>query len=163
MRVFGRGRLFGALAAGVALAACRHEESRPAPPAPAEPALPAVTAAAPSFHEETFDLVLRAIGPYAAGKAGAAEIGVVAKGGYHCNEKYPYKFKPKDSTGVHFSAPVFERDAVRLEPASATMQIGFTPDSRGDKNLAGVFSFSLCSADRCLVEKRDLSLSIAVD
>jgi hypothetical protein len=103
------------------------------------------------------------VGPYTSGKPGAAEVQVMAKGGYHCNDKYPYKFKVTDAPGVSFASPVFDKSALTLETSKATMKVDFTPDSKGEKTIAGVFSFSLCSSERCLVEKRDLSTKIAVD
>ena len=154
--------LSGAVLVGiVALSACQHPKSETTAVAP--PAAEPVAVAAAEFHEGTFDLVLRPLGPYASGKAGTAEIQLVPKGGYHCNDRYPYKFKVSNAPGVTFGAPVFTKDAVQLEPMRAVMKVGFTPESKGEKTLAGVFSFSLCSADRCLVEKRDLSLRIPVD
>ena len=107
--------------------------------------------------------MFRPAGAYAAGKPGSAEIVVSAKGGYHCNDTYPYKFKTSDSPGVKFGAPVFDKSAVRLEEKRATMTVDFTPESTGGKTLGGVLSFSVCSAERCLVEKRELALKIAVD
>jgi hypothetical protein len=57
---------------------------------------------------------------------------------------------------------VFSRDAIRLEEKSASMKVDFTPESSGDKSVSGTFSFSLCSAERCLVEKRDLATTLPV-
>jgi hypothetical protein len=150
-------------AAFVLLAACHHDaprdsETTAASAAPAETKPPAA-----ELHEDTFDLVIRPAGPYASGQPGAAEVQVTAKGGYHCNDKYPYKFKVTEAPGVHFAAPVFDKSALTLETSKATMKLEFTPDSKGEKTIAGVFSFSLCSAERCLVEKRDVATKIAVD
>ena len=150
-----------------ALSACHREESRATDPTPAPPSASAGAsndpAPAPEFHEETFDLVLRPAGAFTAGKPGSAEIQVSAKSGYHCNDKYPYKFKTAESPGLAYASPVFTKDALHLEPSTATMKLDFTPDSKGPKTIAGVFAFSLCSAERCLVEKRNLALEIAVD
>jgi hypothetical protein len=174
---------FTALALMVALHACRHQESQAAEPSASAAALaqspsaspsssppdpagdPSAVVAAADFHEETFDLVIRPVGPYAAGKVGVAEVELTAKGGYHCNDKYPYKFKiiEDETHGLKFDSPIFTKDAVRLETMRATMKLAFTPDSKGEKTLAGNFSFSLCSAERCLVEKRELLLKISVD
>jgi len=149
------------LVVALALPACHHDGDQSSAAASAPPPVAAV--AAPELHEDTYDLVLRPMGTYSAGKPGSAEIEVSAKGGYHCNDNYPYKFKVAESPGVTFAAPVFTKDALKLETGKATMKVDFTPASKGEKTLEGAFSFSLCSADRCLVEKRDLSLKIAVD
>jgi hypothetical protein len=144
-----------------AVHACHHGPSQAAEASPA-PA-PSAEPKAAQYHEDTFDLVIRPDGAFAAGKQGTLLVEVDAKGGYHCNDKYPYKFKVADSPGVQFAGPVFSKDAVTLETAKATMKVDLTPQTKGPKTVGGTFSFSLCSAERCLVEKRDLSLDIAVD
>ncbi len=103
------------------------------------------------------------MGAYSAGKAGTVEIVLSAKSGYHANDKYPYKLKTSDSPGVKYRTAVFSRDDVQLEPTRATMKVEFTPESAGEKTVGGQFSFSVCSAEHCLVDKRDLALSVRVD
>jgi hypothetical protein len=41
--------------------------------------------------------------------------------------------------------------------------VSFTPEGKGDRTVAGLFAFSLCSADQCLIEKRDLALHVGID
>lgn len=173
MNPVGRGKSEDRLAHGVtaialvALSSCHRAGPRDTEGAPASGPSAAGAAQAlpsgPEAHESTFDLVVRPSGAYSAGTPGSVDIEVSAKGGYHCNDKYPYKFKPADSPGVQFTAPVFTKDALKLEQMRATMKVDFTPESKGKKTIAGTFSFSLCSDERCLVEKRDVSLEIAVN
>jgi len=149
-----------------ALASCKRSEPAEAslsaaPSAAPEPAK--VAAAAAEFHEDFFDLAIRSAGPYSVGKVGAAEIVLSPKNGYHTNDKYPYKFKTAESPGVSFRAPVFTKEDVVLDEKRATMKLDFTPDSTGEKTVSGQFAFSVCSADKCLVEKRDLTLRVAVN
>jgi hypothetical protein len=156
---------------GVSLAACKHDEPAPAPSPPADSAAAMPAAAAPSapavpvaeVHDEMFDLAIVPSGAYAPGKQGSAQIVLTAKGEYHANDKYPYKFKTVDSPGVTYRTPVFSRDDVSVEGQHATMKVDFTPDSPGKKTLAGNFAFSICSAEHCLVEKRDLTLALSVN
>jgi hypothetical protein len=136
--------------------------------AAAEPeAKPAEAAAASAgqakFSDSGFDLVLAPKGEYKAGQAGEAEIALTAKAPFHVNDKYPYKFKAKEGAGVKYSAPVTSKEAVKLEPMKATMTVGFTPESAGKHVLAGQFSFSVCTDDKCLIEKRDLALEITAN
>jgi hypothetical protein len=147
----------------VLLCACHHGESQPTGQS-AEPDPGAAPAAGkPDYHEETFDLAIRPMGTLTAGVPGSVEIQLSAKGGYHCNDKYPYKFRADESPGVKFSAPVFTREAVKLEEMRATMKLDLTPETKGEKSIRGIFAFSLCSAERCLVEKRELETKIAVN
>jgi hypothetical protein len=106
---------------------------------------------------------MKPVGTVTAGQPAAVEITVDAKGGYHPNEKYPYKFKPAEAAGVRYASPTFSTEALKLEPRRATFTVSFTPEGKGDRTIAGLFAFSLCSADQCLIEKRDLALRVGVD
>jgi len=147
--------------AGLVVAAgCRREEPPPAKVAEEPSARPAPVS---ELHEATFDLRMKPVGALTAGQPASIEITVDAKGGYHPNEKYPYKFKPAEAQGVRYASPAFSAEAVKLEPQRATLTVSFTPEGKGDRTIAGLFAFSLCSADQCLIEKRDLALHVGVD
>lgn len=151
--------------AALVLASCKRGEPAPGDPPAASASAPGATSHAPAaeFHEETFDLALRPVGSYSSGKPGVAEIVLTPKGEYHTNDRYPYKFKTDASSGVAYRIPVFTKDDVTLEEKRATMKVDFTPDGAGEKTVSGQFAFSLCSAERCLVEKRDLALKLSVN
>jgi hypothetical protein len=144
-----------------ALSSCRRDEAPPAPVLSAEPAIEVAAAPAAEFHEGPFDLVIRPVGDVVAGKPATAEILLSAKGEYHCNDKYPYKWKAADSPGVKYPSATVGKDAVALEEKRAVMKVDFVPEGPGEKTVKGQFSFSVCSAERCLIEKRDLSLAVA--
>jgi pyruvate/2-oxoglutarate dehydrogenase complex dihydrolipoamide acyltransferase (E2) component len=127
-------------------------------PAPADSAAPA-TAAASKYSEAGFDLVLQPKGDYASGKAGEADVVLSAKPPYHVNDKYPYKFKLKEAPGLSFANMVVTKELVKFEPARATVPVAFTP-SAGKHTLSGQLSFSVCTDDKCMIEKRDLALEI---
>ena len=112
--------------------------------------------------ESTFDLELKPVGDYAAGKEGHAEIVLKAKQPFHCNDQYPYKFKLEQSDGVKYPADVVKKDNAKVAEEEVTMKVAFTPESAGNKQIAGQFAFSVCDEDRCLIEKRELALSINV-
>jgi hypothetical protein len=130
----------------------------PSPVAPAEKANPA---AASKLSETSFDLELKPKGAYQAGKKGEVEIVLLAKGPYKVNDKYPYKFKVKTTDGVNYDNPVVKD--IRLEKKEARMPVTFTPASAGKKQVAGQFAFSVCTDERCLIEKRDLALDVQVN
>ncbi len=167
----------------VSLSACKNQAppaaevtaAAPAATAPAAPSVAAATAqpapaaadsapvpadaAESKYSEAGFDLVLQPKGAYASGKAGEAEVVLSAKPPYHVNDKYPYKFKLKDAPGLTFVSMVVTKDAVKFEPARATVPVVFTP-SAGKHTLSGRLSFSVCTDDKCMIEKRDLALEI---
>jgi len=131
-------------------------ESAAAAPAEAAPSTPAAS----KYTEAGFDLVLQPKGSYTSGQAGEAEIVLNAKAPFHVNEKYPYKFKLKEAPGLKFPNLVVAKDAVKLEPTRATVPVAFTPESAGKHTVAGQLSFSVCTEDKCMIEKRELALEI---
>src|SRR5262249_23270273 len=141
-------------------AAKSSEEPTPTTSPELEPsARPAVS----EIHESNFDLTMHPTGAITAGQPAAIEIAVTTKAGYHPNDKYPVKFKPADAAGVRYAAPQFTKEALTLEPLRATMKVDFTPEGKGERTVAGLFAFSLCSADQCQIEKRQLALRVTAD
>ncbi len=126
---------------------------------PAAAAAPALDASS-KFSEAGFDLVLEPKGSYASGQSGEADIVLSAKAPFHVNQNYPYKFKLKDAPGLKFANLIVAKEAVKLEPARATVPVVFTPETAGKHTLAGQLSFSVCTDDKCMIEKRDLTLDI---
>ena len=167
----------------LAVSACKNQappaaEATAAEPTPAAPSAAPTSATAPAaapgaapeaapsapaaskYSEAGFDLVLQPKGAYASGQAGEAEIVLNAKPPFHVNDKYPYKFKIKEAPGLKFANLVVAKDSVKLEPARATVPVAFTPESAGKHTLAGQLSFSVCTDDKCMIEKRELALDI---
>ncbi len=127
-------------------------------------AAPAAPSGAAKFTDPAFELSLEA--PKAslkAGQAGAVEVVLIAKAPFHVNDKYPIKLKLKETTGVKYENLVIGKDAVKLEVMKAVVPVSFTPDGAGKRTLAGQLSFSVCTEDKCLMEKRDLLLDVNVD
>jgi hypothetical protein len=145
--------------------------AQPASPSPSTNAAPADAAApaaamagAPKFSDTAFELSLEA--PKAAlkaGQAGALEVVLVAKAPFHVNDKYPIKLKLKETPGIKYDSLLVGKDAVKLEAMKAVMPVSFTPDAAGKRTVAGQFAFSVCTEDKCLMEKRDLSLDVTVE
>jgi len=128
----------------------------------AAPEAATVLAAAAKFQEAAFELTLVSAGPYKAGQVGQVEIRLSAKQPYHSNDKYPYKFKSKPADGVEFEAPIVRIENGKLTKTEVWLPIRFTPKAAGSKMIEGQFSFSVCTEDRCLVERRDLKLAVEV-
>ncbi len=61
---------------------------------------------------------------------------------------------------MRYASAVLTRDAVKLEEKQARLSVDLTPETAGPKSVGGTFSFSLCSAERCLVEKRELAANV---
>ncbi len=131
--------------------------------APAAADAPAPTGAA-KFTDPAFDLTLEA--PKAslkAGQAGSVEVVLTAKAPYHVNDKYPIKLKLKETAGVKYENLTIGKDAAKVEAMKAVLPVSFTPDGAGKRTVAGQFAFSVCTEDKCLMEKRDLLLDVVVE
>jgi len=131
--------------------------------APADSAAAAPTGAA-KFTDTGFDLSLEA--PKASvkvGQPGSVEVVLAAKAPFHVNDKYPIKLKLKETPGVKYENLIVGKEAVKLEPMKAVMPVSFTADAAGKRTVAGQFAFSVCTEDKCLMEKRDLVLDVNVE
>jgi hypothetical protein len=116
----------------------------------------------PKYTEPSFELSFRPSGSYAAGQEGAVEIVLDAKPPFHVNTQYPYKFKVKEGPGVKYPKPVVTKDAAKMETQRVTMPVAFVPEAAGNHTVSGQFAFSVCTDETCLMEKRDLTLVVAV-
>lgn len=128
------------------------------------PGAPAAAAGSAKFSDTAFDLSVEA--PKAsvkAGQVGALEVVLTAKAPFHVNDKYPIKLKLKETPGVKYEALVINKDAVKLEAMKAVVPVSFTPDGAGKRTVAGQLAFSVCTEDKCLMEKRDLALDVNVE
>lgn len=114
------------------------------------------------FEEAAFSLKLEPRTPYGVGKPGEVVLQLKAKEPHHINQEYPHKLKLKATDGVAFPQTVLGRDAMKIATMSAELSVPFTPAKTGTYSIGGDFAFSLCTADRCLMEKRALAVAINV-
>jgi len=144
----------------VASAACRREVS--AAEMNGNSNTPAGPAPAARFDESAFALTMEPDGAYTTGKPGVVSVKLTAKGPHHVNQEYPHKLKLKPVEGVTYPQPIIQRDAMKIETVGAQFGVPLTPNRSGKLTVEGEFAFSLCTADRCLMEKRPLALEIQV-
>jgi hypothetical protein len=116
-----------------------------------------------AYTESNFSLTLRAKGDgYSAGKDSEAEIVLEAKAPFHANDKYPYKFKLANADGLTFPDKIVKKDKAKVEAMKVTMTVPFKAAAAGTKKISGTFHFSVCTTDKCLIEKRALALDVDV-
>lgn len=120
-------------------------------------------AASSKVSDSGFELSLEPKAGLKAGQPGNVEVVLLAKAPFHVNDKYPIKLKLKETSGLKFDNLTLGKDAVKLEPQRATLPVAFTPERAGKFTVAGQFAFSVCTDDKCLMEKRDLALDVSVD
>jgi hypothetical protein len=80
---------------------------------------------------------------------------------FKCNEKYPYKLV-LDPPGPGLAYPSLVVRGATIAKPRTTMDIPFSPVRQGKHKVSGVLSFSVCTDDRCLVERRPLSVVVDV-
>ncbi|MFT3712268.1 MAG: hypothetical protein QM817_31875 [Archangium sp.] len=149
------------LVLGVVLVGCKKDEPAAVPP-PAD----TVSAAA-----NPFSLSIAAKGAVAAGQGGSALINVAAKDGFHVNPDYPVAFKVTPSSTVKFSGDRVPLTASKKTPCAekaedscaAEFELPFTAQEAGAAKLDGIIAFSVCSAEKCLIQKEPLTLALTVN
>ena len=156
------------MASGAAAFGCAKDQAQ-ASEAPARASVgvgeaqAASSEAGQSAYEETeFKLRIEPVGTYKAKEPGSAQIVLEAKSGFKCNDKYPYKYKLEKTEGLRFGSEVIRQESVEVSKSKSVMKLDFVPESAGKKQLEGTFYFSVCTDDKCLVERRKLSLGISV-
>lgn len=169
-KLFGRLMRMAAVAAGLLSiagnSACRREVSAAEmKPLASESALSDQGPGAPAssqFDEAAFSLKMEPSGSYAVGKPGLVSIQLIAKGPHHVNQEYPHKLKLRNADGVTFPQMIVSRESMKIAAMRADVSVPFTPNRSGKVTIGGDFAFSLCTADRCLIEKRSLALDVQV-
>jgi hypothetical protein len=126
-----------------------------AEPSAAAPPLPPSRAEAPPW---TIALELPA--PLRAGVAATATVRLTARAGHHVNLEYPAAFKPDERSTVTFSGARVPLAVAASSPcpgrAAETCEVAlalpFTP-AKGHSRLSGTALFSVCTVERCLIER----------
>ena len=94
---------------------------------------------------------------------------LVATGDFHVNDEYPYRFKADDAPGLTFlgtdpgGKSTFSKTAgdwQKTDAKSGAMTLKFTTDAPGDKAIAGTLKLSVCSAQACLLEQRQVTANV---
>ena len=114
-----------------------------------------------AISEEPFSIWLQATSPVPAGSAATVEAVLVAKPPYHCNADYPHKFKLA-AAPAGISYPETTVKGAKVTAERSVLPIAVQAQSAGKAKVSGTLSFSVCNDERCLVEKRDLSLDLEV-
>jgi hypothetical protein len=127
------------------------------PPGRAAPGPAASTGAPSATRAETGSYLaeISAAETYKAGAEGTVSVFLSAKGDYHVNGKYPYKFKAADPPpeGLKYPKPVLGRAEGAFEEKRATFKVPFTAKKSGKVSVGGTLHLSVCSETSCIVDK----------
>ena len=147
-------------AALLALAAGPAAAADPAPPAPVSN----------RAEGPTFEVLLDPPASAKPGKPASARVVIRSRGPYHVNRDYPLAFEPaEDATAwpardrIPLSAGERTPCADQAgEACTVAAPLAFTPAAAGAVRVSGTVRFSVCSAERCLIEKQPLALTVTV-
>lgn len=151
----------------LAFSACAREASPPPAPSATKPPPPA---SRPGPTAEAPEYAVTIVGPGSAtvGAEAAARITITARAGLKVNQEYPVAFRPEGHEGVRFGDGKVKLTLSELEPCpgkpadacAAKATLPFVPERAGASTVAGVLQFSVCDAERCLIEKAALALPV---
>jgi hypothetical protein len=104
------------------------------------------------------------------GVAARATLRLEGRAGYHINADYPAHFTAAADATVDFPAVRMEATGTRAPCAghadlacASVAEVPFTPRAGGPGRIAGVFAFSVCDPEVCLIEKVPLAVTVAGD
>jgi len=121
--------------------------------------------AKPALDNANYRAELRTSGACKKDSTCTAEVFVEAKGEYHINDKYPYRFKVEDppSPGIKYPKPVVGKEDGTMDEHKVVLKVPFVSETSGAKKVAGTLSLSVCSAANCLMDKQPLEATVKVE
>lgn len=145
-----------------AIAQAGKGDTKPGDTKPAAPAAPAEQKAkrGSAADEESFSAWLEGDVPLSAGQSTNLRVVLQAKPPYHVNADYPHKITLDPAAGVTYPAPVAK--GMQVTPAQGVMPVPVVAGPAGQATVKGKLAFSVCTEERCLIEKRELALDVEI-
>jgi hypothetical protein len=152
------------LAAAVLAAALAAGPAGGSDPSPASPPPGPGTPLPARAEAEAWAVALELPATLPAGGTATARVRLVARAGHHVNLEYPAAFRPDGGSTVSFAGARValgggERRACEGRPAETcevAWELPFTPRA-APARISGTALFSVCTADRCLIERVGLA------
>lgn len=113
-----------------------------------------------SYKEAAFHLTLSPPQSVQVGKPAVFQVILEALGEYKVNDEYPIKFQFEAQEGTTPKKMTVSREDAKIEKNRAEMPLSVTIESAGKRKVSGRLSFSVCTEERCLIEKRELSVEV---
>lgn len=155
---------FGALSCRENPKAQAEAPARPNPPAPLVAAPAEAERAAPKLQsevrEEAFIVRARAAPNAAVGVPFDFTVTLEAQAGYKVNPEYPIKFIFDSLPAFAADPAILRKEQGTIEEKKAELKGAVRLTGAGQALVSGKLSFSVCTDARCLIEKRDLSVSV---
>lgn len=100
-------------------------------------------------------------GPVVLGQTGQGQLVLTAKPPFKCNQEYPFKLK-LTSGGLEPTKAEFTKADMQVTQEQVTVPVTFVATKPGDAVLDANFAFSVCTDDKCLIERQPLRLGAEV-
>lgn len=123
-----------------------------AAPAPAEPVF------LNGVEESNFKLTWQPAALGAGAKAGQGELVLVAKAPFKCNQDYPYKLKLTAGSAIPSKTEITKPD-IMVAKDRVAVPVSFEVNGPAPA-MEGTFAFSVCTDDKCLIERKTLKLTV---
>ena len=112
------------------------------------------------YAEEAFIAQIVPPASLTAGTVAQFRILLEAQNGYKVNDEYPIKFVVQETPDVKPTKPTVRKEDGKVEKLRAELPVSVTVSKPGEHQVGGKLSFSVCTDERCLIEKRDLLITI---
>jgi hypothetical protein len=109
-----------------------------------------------AYAEAEFDLSLSAPAKLSHGQAGELVVVLTPKTPFHVNLEYPHRFKVSLKKSLSTPSDTFQRNSAKVTESRMELAIPVTLGEAGPYELEGELSFSVCTNEKCLMEKRVL-------
>lgn len=121
---------------------------------------PAAAAGKAAYDEDAFGLSITPPEKVVVGTPLSFKVILKAKSGYKVNDEYPIKFELAATSGVKAEKSVLRKEDAKLEKTQAEFPVLVTLEAAGPAEVSGKLSFSVCTEERCLIEKRELTVKV---
>jgi hypothetical protein len=113
-----------------------------------------------SYEDQAFKLELGGPTEVKVGESVELSLVLTARGGFKVNAEYPIKFKVQATEGIAPERQVVDKEAGEVDEHRAELPVRVRATKKGALDVAGRLSFSVCTDDRCLIERRDLKATL---
>jgi hypothetical protein len=152
--------LTAVLAAACNRDAVANQNAEKSPAIPTPLGQQAGTVAKTQFDEPAFSLSIASKAPVDKGQSGELLVVLTAKAPYHVNQEYPHRLKVTATRGLTTPHATIQRDPAKVTSPRLELVVPVTLGQDGPFGLDGEMSFSLCTEEKCLMEKRQLTVAV---
>lgn len=142
------------------LGGCGRDETPQAGVAQSEkaPADPVEGPPRAKYVEDSFIVELSGPSAIGIGERASFVVTLRAGSGYKVNPEYPHKLRLKEASGLTFAQRVVDASSANVSKDAATFPIAVEATAPGAHKVAGQLAFSVCTPEKCLMERRELEV-----